>query len=255
MTLEAESSLSVVEIGGLPVDRGQPITATVTSENLPGQIWERIETLNDKYLTGAVISAGFEGPLIVTRYIRNNPIKATIDSSIRIPREHGSYVLRYDYDCADGYQDWQLIETKPDDNRNGNAKQEQIVFNRISTNPTFRLEDTEAPGWQEVLGDVVVLLSSLPDDYPEKEILLTAWQKVSVTDETTYIALDKQRELEEHKKQMAALFPPQKQPSFIQKVRERIALIIEGPNGYGSERSQPMPADIDINRRKYWVIR
>ena len=51
------------------------------------------------------------------------------------------------------------------------------------------------------------------------------------------------------------LLAQQKTPSFPQKLFERLATIIRGVNGYGSERSQPMPRDFNINRRNSGVVR
>jgi len=248
MTLEAESTLSALEIRGLSVDRDQPFSPAVTSENLPELNWKRTEPLNGANLTEAVISAGNKGPLIVARYIRNNSGRESMDISLRIPAEDATCFLRHDANAdPEGYKDWELIKTVSGVNPNGGNKVERVVFKEVSTDPTFILDDPlKAREWQKVLENTRILLSSLPNDYPEKEILSAAWQQVSVTDEATHTALleqqgalKKQSEQEEQRRQMEILFPPTKKQTFIQRTLGRITTFLQGPNGYGSERSQP----------------
>ena len=246
MTLEAESTLSALEIRGLSVDRDQPFSPAVTSENLPELNWERTESLNGAYLTEAVISAGNEGPLIVARYIRNNSGRESMDISLRIPAEDATCFLRHDANAdPEGYKDWELIKTVPGVNPNGGNKVERVVFKEVSTDPTFILDDPlEAREWQKVLENTKILLSSLPNDYHEKEILIKAWGQVTVTTQAQQIATVN-----------SVLYEEVQEHNAFQKLLDRIIARIKRPNGYGSERSQPIPADLDINRRNSRVIR
>ena len=256
MTLEAEGTLSALEIRGLPVDHDQLFSPAVTSENLPELNWERKETQIDLlHQTETVISAGSDRPHIVVRYKTNDPGSVNTETSIRIPKEKASYTLWYKSYGTDKNQTWELIKRIPSNVPDGDKKPEQVAFNEVSTNPTFILDNTVTPEWQKVLENTRILLSSLPDDYPEKKDLITAWGQVKATSgEQRQIAPGNPKWFKEVQGRIDTLLQQQK-PNAFQRLLDRITALIKGPNGYGSERSQPIPADLDINRRNSRVIR
>ena len=149
----------------------EPLVITPEISTVPQPVWTRIE----KPLSAPIISAYSDSVLITLSKIPRGNQPPAIDSSIRLRFENASYILRHDFDdvCA-YYEDWELIKTVPANGSSEDKSAEQVVFKRTSTRTTIVLDENITLEWQVVLENVNSLLSSLPQEYPEKEVLQKA---------------------------------------------------------------------------------
>lgn len=221
---------------------------TFPTETRPPLHWIRRETgFNADQRVS--FSSGSRRPFVYLRQatIGQHPI---IDSSIRIPSRREAFVLRYDFDGTDGYQDWEFIQTVRSRNPNGGAMIESVTFkqNRVD-DPTFVVPDALAPSWQMVLARARAIIESLPANYPERSVLQTIWQDVAVIGQTAYNEeVERQRTQAQEqiaaseKEQILHAFPPTR-PSVIRQTLNTLASRLR-PGGNGN-RLQPNTSSLD----------
>jgi hypothetical protein len=234
-------------LGPFPVDVAEPAVVVAPEESphvLPPtenllQNWERTEITSHPRLVNTKI-LGADGPLITLTKTNGIQGNTFIDSSVRIPTESGSYILRhgrnnevyaYDNHTNNDYADWELIKTIPESVSGGNNNAEKVVFKVAVTNPNLILDDTIAPEWRKVVETVRVMLSSLPDECPEKEILQNAWKPVSIANKTTAESLkqqqimDREQERLIQKREYTKIFLEsiESNPNIFQKITSKLS--------------------------------
>lgn len=209
----------------------EPAAAIPETRIVLQQVWTRTEESPIK----SVINTDSDHCLITFTKIPREHNNSAIDSSIRLKFENGSYILRYDRDSIDIYQDWELIKTVPA-KESPNNKNEVVVLKQITTSPTIVMDESISAEWQIVLESVKSLLSSLPQEFPEKEVLQKAWGSLTVTDKTTQIRLEEQRiaskkqqeKAEQEKQRQALLQVPAQSPLRTAWNRIKSTLSVQG---------------------------